>query len=418
MAANLAFGFGTPFYEQLEFFRKKLNLPTERWDDIKKSAHDKAFIVAGASKADLVNDLNSAMEKRIADGKGLEAFRREFRDIVKRHGWTGWTGEGTVAGEAWRTKVIYQTNMATSYAAGRWQQLNDPELLKLRPYWRYVHSDSVAHPRPHHLSWNGITLPYDHKFWQTHFAPNGWGCHCRIVPVSAEEYAKAQAAGRATPPAGWQDINPKTQTMVGIDRGFDYAPGANALRPMKDFIDAKLIKLDGPLGAAMAEALAPVLTMERQLAWFETIDAWWADKFPRGRMAIVGTLETGTLKWLAENNKPLPSSAEIAVADRLPLGAKQRRHEKDKDALNLIEWREVDSLLRKGDVYFDTGSGHLMFVGDGIGQTKITVEFDPIETKKADGLNQIISAFKVKDIDVYAMVKGRIWIPQGEVIKP
>ena len=44
----MKFGFNTPFAEQLDFFRQKLNLPSERWDDIQKAAHDRAFIVAGA----------------------------------------------------------------------------------------------------------------------------------------------------------------------------------------------------------------------------------------------------------------------------------------------------------------------------------------------------------------------------------
>lgn len=40
-------------------------------------------------------------------------------------------GENSPAGVAWRTKVIYQTNMTTSYAAGRYQELTDPEFLAL-----------------------------------------------------------------------------------------------------------------------------------------------------------------------------------------------------------------------------------------------------------------------------------------------
>ena len=60
--------------------------------------------------------------------------------------WIGWTGEGSPAGRAWRTGVIYTTYVAASYAAGRYQQLTDPELLAERPYWRYVHNDSVTHP--------------------------------------------------------------------------------------------------------------------------------------------------------------------------------------------------------------------------------------------------------------------------------
>ena len=33
--------------------------------------------------------------------------------------------------------MIFQTNMATSYAAGRWAQINDPDLADFRPYIKY-----------------------------------------------------------------------------------------------------------------------------------------------------------------------------------------------------------------------------------------------------------------------------------------
>jgi len=251
MVDKAAFGFGTPFFEQLEFFRAKLNLPTERWDDIKRAAHDRAFIVAGAAKADLLNDLNSAIQKRIEDGKGLNAFRQDFAEIVKRNGWTGWTGEGTKAGEAWRTRIIYSTNMSTSYAAGRWQQLTHPDLLKVRPYWRYHHADGVMHPRPHHKAWNGITLPHDHLFWKTHFAPNGWMCHCYISAATPEEYAQAQADGKGQPSDGWDTIDPKTGAPVGIDKGFDYAPGANTDTSLRKMVQDKLINYPPAISKAL-----------------------------------------------------------------------------------------------------------------------------------------------------------------------
>lgn len=87
--------FKQPFRKQVDFFRAKLNLPTDRWDDIRKAAHDRAFIVAGAAKADLLDDLQGAVEKAIADGESIAKFRERFQDIVKRHGWHGWTGQGT-----------------------------------------------------------------------------------------------------------------------------------------------------------------------------------------------------------------------------------------------------------------------------------------------------------------------------------
>jgi hypothetical protein len=120
---SLSGGFALPFAEQIAFFRQKINLPSEAWDDIRQAAHDRAFIVAGATKADLLDDLCRAVDKAIATGTTLATFRKDFRAIVGQHGWQGWTGEGTPGGFAWRTRVIYETNLRASYAAGRWAQL-------------------------------------------------------------------------------------------------------------------------------------------------------------------------------------------------------------------------------------------------------------------------------------------------------
>lgn len=253
MATQQAFGFGTPFAAQIEHLRQKLNLPTQRWDDLIGRAHDKAFVVAGAAKADLLADLHTAVLTHATDGAGLNAFRKDFQAIVAKHGWTGWTGEGTTEGEAWRTRVIYQTNMATSYAAGRWAQMTDPEVVKLHPYWRYLHSDGALNPRQQHLAWHGLTLPWDHPFWKTHFAPNGYGCQCRITSVTRKEGEASARAGLGEPPAGWDAINTATGEQQGIGKGFGYAPGASLQEEMRHLVDAKAAKLPPALGQALRD---------------------------------------------------------------------------------------------------------------------------------------------------------------------
>lgn len=245
--------YNAPFAEQLAFFQAKLNLPTERWDDILHEAHDRSFIVAGAQGADLLSDLNAAVTKAIKDGTGLNAFRADFKALVARNGWTGWTGEGSKQGVAWRTKVIYQTNMSTSYAAGRYQQLTDPDLQSVLPYWQYKHADGVMYPRPLHVSWDGLTLPPDHPFWQTHFAPNGWGCHCRIIAVPKSDYLKAIANGKGPADA------PETGDITGIDPGFAYTPGASVADELRALVNGKVAKLPGPIGQALANDAAAVL---------------------------------------------------------------------------------------------------------------------------------------------------------------
>lgn len=230
--------FKAPFAEQLAYFRGKLNLPTERWDDILGAAHDRAFIVAGAMQADLLDDLRGAVDKAIAQGTGLEAFRRDFARIVRETGWD-YTG-----GFDWRTRVIYQTNLRASYAAGRWAQLNDPALLKARPYWRYVHSDAVAHPRPLHLAWNGLVLRHDDPWWQTHFPPNGWGCQCRVVAATEGQHQAAKK-NRAPDDGTWTHIDSRGvehSIPNGIDYGWAHAPGRGIDTALREVVAEKLIR--------------------------------------------------------------------------------------------------------------------------------------------------------------------------------
>lgn len=217
--------FGKPFAEQVAFFRNKLGnlVPTTAWDDIEGAAHDTGFMVAGAVKADLLSDLAAATDKAITEGRGIEEFRRDFKSIVAKNGWTGWTGEGSVKGEAWRVGVIYRTNMYTSYSAGRFAQLTAGNFA----YWVYRHGGS-RDPRPEHLSWNGMALEPAHVFWSTHYPPSDWGCSCYVVGART-----AAAVGRLGGdlakklPANWQARDPKTGAPVGIGKGWGYAPGAS-----------------------------------------------------------------------------------------------------------------------------------------------------------------------------------------------
>ena len=215
--------FRKPFTEQVAAFRLRLGnlVPTSAWDDLQHSAHDRGFMVAGAMKADLLADLGAAVDRAIAEGAGIEAFRADFRDIVTRHGWHGWTGEGTAKGEAWRTKVIYRTNMATSMAAGRWAQLVDGKFK----YLIYQHS-GAAHPRLDHLSWDKLVLPFDHEFWQTHYPPNGWGCGCKVRGAHTLAGARRIGGDPDKPlPDNWNNIDPKSGTPAGVGKGWDYPPG-------------------------------------------------------------------------------------------------------------------------------------------------------------------------------------------------
>lgn len=264
--AGAAYG-SLQFQQQLAFFRRKKNVLTERWTDVWQEAHDHAFMVAGANRIDLLLDLRDAVDRAIAGGSTLEDFRKDFDAIVARYGWT-YNG-----GRNWRTRVIFETNLRTSYAAGRYEQLQ--RLKKVRPYWRYLHSDSVQHPRPLHLAWNGLVLHADNPWWNTHYPPNGWGCQCSVEALDDDDLRALGKSGPDTaPPVAMQEVtvgqrgpHPMTvQTPAGVDPGFGYAPGRDAwLRRQAGQVEARAQRLSPEQREKALAALEDIRAMREAL---------------------------------------------------------------------------------------------------------------------------------------------------------
>ncbi len=96
----------------------------------------------------------------------------------------------------------------------------------------YVHNPSL-NPRPLHELWDGTTLPIDDPWWDTHFTPNGWNCHCTTIQISERQKSQLAASGRISTdaPAGRTRsvTNPRTGETVdvpdGVDPDFAYNPG-------------------------------------------------------------------------------------------------------------------------------------------------------------------------------------------------
>lgn len=184
--------FDLPFDEQIEFFRQKVRLPTQGYQDLTAQNHDKAFVVAGAMKADLLNDLHKAVLSAIENGESLGQFSKNFDSIAKKYGWTA--GEGN----AWRAKIVYQTNLRTSHSAGRYHQMTDPDVLKARPYWQYRHI-TADNPRLHHKRLNNMVLRADDAWWTVNYPPNGWGCKCYARTLSQADMDRMGLTVSQTP---------------------------------------------------------------------------------------------------------------------------------------------------------------------------------------------------------------------------
>jgi len=234
-----------PFKEAIAFFRNKVSIPAERWNDLWLDMHSQGFMIAGAMKGELLSDIRDAVDQAISNGITLADFRKQWDLIVERHGWQ-YNG-----GRNWRTRIVYETNTRQAYNAGRWQQATDPDVLKTRPYLIYRHGDS-AHPRVLHLSWDGTCLPADDPWWGTHTPQNGWGCKCKIFSGGERDITRLGDKARLKAPNDgdyeWTDKQGRTFTIPnGIDPGFQYNPGV-AAQKSKQILEERINQL--PSGIA------------------------------------------------------------------------------------------------------------------------------------------------------------------------
>ena len=325
--------FNRPFPEQISFFRNKLNLPTTRSGQITRDQNDAAFVVAGATKADLLADLRSAVNDAISNGQSLGEFRKQFEEIVAKRGWTGWTGEGSKAGRAWRTRLIYKTNLDTSYAAGRWAQMTDPDVVRLRPYWRYIHN-TIENPRQQHQRWNNLVLRHDHPWWQAHYPPNGFGCNCGVETLNERGLRRLGKEGPDTSPndGTYESVDNTTGEVVtvpnGVQPGWDYAPGQTATERA---IAARLNRLDSVEATIARQNVA------------DLVEAGLFNRFWNGEVrgeypvAVVPPVERDVLG----------AESPVVLLSHQSLSAHQERHPE----IGIDDYRRVQQLLDDGEVY-------------------------------------------------------------------
>ncbi|HLD66045.1 MAG TPA: phage minor head protein [Pseudomonas sp.] len=363
MASPASYG-SLSFREQNEFLRRKL--PSVDYFAVRGAAHDHSFVVAGAHRADMVADIQQVLQSALDNGDTLEAFREDFAAVLDNY---GWQPEG---GRAWRSRVIYETNLRTSYAAGRYQQLQ--AVKATRPYWMYEHSDAVITPRPEHEAWHGLVIAADDPWWETHYPPNGWGCQCRVRALNERDLQRlGKDQPDQPPPQETRSINYKGDVIevpAGIDPGWGYAPGRSALERQVQHSLGKTERLPAAPAARMAEQVlqVPAVAGALQADWQRMLDEVVADGMPRGRRMVVGSLSPSLVGAL-QGAGVVPLTASISVADAAILHTLRTSKGKATTAaglpkaLNPNELRQLPaSLAAPQAVLLDVGSNTLIYV--------------------------------------------------------
>jgi hypothetical protein len=95
------------------------------------------------------------------------------------------------------------------------------EVANIRPYWRYRHSPASVDARPEHLAWDGVILKHDDPWWASHSPPGGFGCKCYVETLAERDMKKQGLAVADKDKIPFKDR--------GVDKGWDYQPGASVV---------------------------------------------------------------------------------------------------------------------------------------------------------------------------------------------
>ncbi len=233
-----------PPKEAIEYFRAKGYKTTFDWRDMWQQEHAYAFTVAKVMRNDILQDIRQAVDTALANGTTFEEFRTTLRPTLQAKGWWGIqqmtdpkTGliKDVQLGSSRRLKTIFDVNMRTAYAVGRWEQVQRTK--KNRPFLRYIGIDD-GRQREEHRHWNDIILPVDHPFWNEHYPPNGWKCRCSVQQLSERDLEKRGLAVNDKPPSDidkvWIDKRNGLSVRVpkGIDPGFAYNVGKSRMQAL------------------------------------------------------------------------------------------------------------------------------------------------------------------------------------------
>ena len=268
-----------PPAEAVASFRAKGFHVAFSWQDTAAAEHLSSFTVAKAMRLDVLQDIRSAVDGAIADGTTFADFRKTLEPKLRAKGWWGrqpqfdpLTGKTRIVqlGSVRRLRIIFDTNLRTSYARGRWQRI---ERIKETTPWLRYNAVLDGRTRPDHMAWHGTVLPVDHPFWATHYPPNGWRCRCIVQQLSDDDLEDFGYKPSPGVPPGSERTRPWTnrrtgeaiQVPVGIDPGFNHNVGLlSPAAPM------------APAAQALKSSIAAAPPALAQAAQLKTLDDWVA----------------------------------------------------------------------------------------------------------------------------------------------
>jgi len=164
-----------PFEEAIDFFKGKVSLTKEEWEELEPKLRFRAFTAARLAEADHIEMLRGRLLHAIEKG---EHFTETWKDV------RAFTEEADQPFSARYFETVYRTNIQSAYNAGRLMQYQNNE----PPAWELLFIEdsrtSDICKGLASIAGNGKALAASHSFWSTYgFPPYHFNCRTTFRAV-------------------------------------------------------------------------------------------------------------------------------------------------------------------------------------------------------------------------------------------
>jgi hypothetical protein len=380
--------------EALAYIKNKTLQPGFSYRDVWNEEHATMFTVAKAMQIDVLSDIKKAVEAAIENGEPLDSFRKNLAPTLQAKGWWGkremvdpLTGKTVNArlGSDRRLKTIYDTNLRSAYQEGRWER---SQASTSHPYLMYRVGNSQHH-RQEHLAWDGLILPKDDPWWNSHYPPNGWGCKCWVMAVSEERKQRLEKSGVAVPPAvdGTPGYTVSVQTKAppvtyktfynerkgtlervpaGIDPAFNWNVGSRKRLAFNLENVARKTQRETPEQYnRILESLVSGRIYKRHYDDFieQAIRHGETGKVDKRNAVPAGFLDQKTLKFLKQRGMNFEENSLVFLEEGLVNNVKFKgRHVSQGNQPKETDWYQLTDYLLSANIFFDEKKGGLIYL--------------------------------------------------------
>lgn len=413
--------FNLPPQDALEWFRAKHIKISPDALSMLDAVRAHAFTVTGVLRAEVLQDIGTALENALAQGKPLAQFIDELKPVLQARGWWGVphdpaTGEVRMGRGMTpsRLRTVYNTNLQSAYMSGRYrQQLAN---AKQRPYWQYV-AVLDNRTRPTHRAMNGRIFKYDDPVWGIAYPPNGYNCRCRVRALSDynlqdEGGVLSSSEGQletvqvetgpkdkrmAVPVTGLRD--PVTRQLWRPDVGFDHSPAQGSLG----------------VDVALAQRVAALKSSEVRTQVWQQLNGsparyqqyvQWANRVLNNRAAansvqVIGFVDDAVTAFMAQHTPQVTPVRVLAINEKRLLHADMQRHHDEGIALNREQLMMLPKIIsHPDDVYYDKRHHNYVYVRRLVDGSVAYVAVLLEENLKRTGrLDAVVNAYLLRPIE-------------------